>query len=101
MPQKAFIVLKSPREQDPSHFIQTMADKQEASVILFEDGIYHALLAEAAERLRTSAHEVLVSQEDLEARGFAPSDLKIGKATGYADLVDCIMERTERTITVG
>jgi len=101
MPQKAFIILKSPREQDPAYFIQTMADKQEASIILFEDGVYHALLAEAAERLRTSAHEVLVSEDDLEARGFAPSDLKIGKIAGYSEIVDCIMERTERSITVG
>lgn len=101
MPGKAFIVLKSPQEQDPTHFIQTMADMQEASVILFEDGVYQALLTTAAERLGKNAHEVLVSQDDLEARGFAPSDLKIGKAAGYPDIVDCIMERTERTITIG
>jgi hypothetical protein len=41
-----------------------------------------------------------VSLEDVEARGFSPSDLKVGKAVGYADIVDCIMERTERTVAI-
>jgi hypothetical protein len=36
----------------------------------------------------------------MEARGFTQADLKLGVAVGYDDIVDCIMERTERTVTV-
>ncbi len=100
MPKSAFIVLKSPQELDPSHTIKRFATSGEASVILFEDGVYQALVDGPSRKLSESAHEVLVSREDLEARGFAPGDLKVGKASEYADIIDCIMERTERTITV-
>ncbi|HJX04182.1 MAG TPA: sulfurtransferase complex subunit TusB [Thermoplasmata archaeon] len=100
MPKTAFLVLKSPQEQDPTHTIKRFADKADASTILVEDGVYQALVAKQADNLAKASHEVLVSSEDLEARGFLASDLKVGKAVGYPDIVDCIMERTERTITV-
>jgi len=58
------------------------------------------LVGGAAERLAKAAHEILVSQEDLEARGYSGSDLKAGSAVGYDEMVGCIMERTERTVTV-
>jgi sulfur transfer complex TusBCD TusB component (DsrH family) len=47
-----------------------------------------------------AAHEILVSKEDMEARGFSSPDLKAGKAVEYGEIVDCIMERTERTVTI-
>jgi len=100
MPKTAFLVLKSPQEIDPTHMIKRFAEKQEASVILVEDGVYQAILAQPAERLDKTAHEVLVSHEDLDARGFSASDLKVGKMADYAGIIDCIMERTERTITI-
>jgi len=100
MPKTAFLVLKSPQEMDPTHMIKRFAEKQEASVILVEDGVYQAVLAQPAERLDETAHEVLVSHEDLDARGFSASDLKVGKTADYAGMIDCIMERTERTITI-
>jgi sulfur relay protein TusB/DsrH len=100
MPRTAFIILKSPQEQDPTHMVSRLADKQEASAILLEDGVYQAILKSAAERLGKAAHEVYVSLEDVEARGFSSSDLKVGKAVGYADIVDCVMERTERTVAL-
>jgi sulfur relay protein TusB/DsrH len=96
----AFIVLKSPQEQDPTHMIKAFSSKEDASIILVEDGVLHALSATASERIAKSASEILVSIEDLEAKGFSQSDLKIGKAIGYPEIVDCIMERTERTVTV-
>jgi sulfur relay protein TusB/DsrH len=100
MPKSAFIVLKSPQEIDPSHTIKRFAGREEASAILIEDGVYQALVDGHADKLKEAAHEILVSKEDLLARGFGPADLKIGDAVDYADIVDCIMERTERTITV-
>jgi sulfur relay protein TusB/DsrH len=100
MPKTAFLVLRSPQELDPTHMVKRFAEKAEASMILVEDGVYQALLPAAAQKLGASVHEVLVSKEDVEARGFAPSDLKIGKAVDYPEIVDCIMERTERTITI-
>jgi len=100
MPKTAFLVLKSPQEIDPTHVMKRFVDKQDASVILVEDGVYQATVEESAQKLTESAHEVLVSQEDLEARGFSASDLKVGKVTDYPGIVDCIMERTERTITI-
>jgi sulfur relay protein TusB/DsrH len=100
MPKTAFLVLKSPQELDPTHMIKRFADKADASMILVEDGVYQALLPTAAQKLGPVVHEVLVSREDIEARGFGPSDLKIGKAVDYPEIVDCIMERTERTITI-
>lgn len=100
MPKTAFLILKSPQEQDPTHVMKRFVDKMDASAVLVEDGVYQAVLAKPAEKLAGSAHEVLVSKEDLEARGFEASDLKVGKATDYADIIECIMERTERTITV-
>jgi len=96
----AFIVLKSPAEQDPTHLIKRFAERTESSVLLVEDGVYQATVAVAADRLSKAAAEVLVSKEDLEARGYTQSDLKIGRAAGYDDIVDCIMERTDRTVTV-
>jgi sulfur relay protein TusB/DsrH len=100
MPKTAFVVLKSPQEMDPTHMVKRFAEKEEASVILFEDGVYQAVLSAAAERLDKIAHEVLVSGDDLEARGFSGADLKTGKPVGYPEIVDCIMESTERTVTI-
>jgi sulfur relay protein TusB/DsrH len=100
MSKTAFIILKSPQELDPTHVMKRLADRPDASAILIEDGVYQAVLAEAADRLGKTAAEVLVSQEDLEARGFGASDLKLGKIVGYPAIVDCIMERTDKTITV-
>ena len=99
MPKTAFLVLKSPQELDPTHMVKRLADKADASIILVEDGVYQALNEIAAKKLLGTVREVLVSKEDMEARGFSPSDLKIGKAVDYPEIVDCIMERTERTIT--
>lgn len=100
MPKTAFLVLKSPQELDPTHLMKRLADKQDASVILIEDGVYQAILLGPADRLKKHAHEILVSHEDLVARGFSASDLKAGKTADYAGIIDCIMERTERTITI-
>ena len=96
----AFIVLKSPQESDPSHMLARLAGKNDATAILVEDGVYQALSQPSASKLMASAWEVLVSGEDLEARGFSSQDLKAGRAVGYPEIVDCIMERTERTITL-
>jgi sulfur relay protein TusB/DsrH len=96
----AFIVLKSPQEQDPMHMISALSDSGNAIIILVEDGVLQALVAYASERILKCAAEILVSKEDLEARGFSLSDLRVGRAVGYPEIVDCIMERTERTITV-
>lgn len=100
MPKTAFLVLKSPQELDPTHMVKRFADSDDASVILVEDGVYQALTGPAADRLAKAVHEVLVSKEDLVARGFSQSDLRIGKAVDYGEIVDCLMERTERTMTV-
>ena len=100
MPKIAFITLKSPQELDPTHFVRRFAEKKDSSMILFEDGVYHAIVQSAADRLAKIADEVLVCSDDLEARGYAPSDLKVGKVADYSEIVDCIMERTERTITL-
>lgn len=96
----AFIVIRSPTELDPTHMIARLADRADSTAILFEDGVYQALVGNASERLGKAVHEVLVSKEDIEARGFTQADLKLGVAVGYDDIVDCIMERTERTVTV-
>jgi len=96
----AFIVLKSPTEQDPTHLMKRLGERAESSAILVEDGVYQATVATSAERLSKAAAEVIVSKEDLEARGYSQSDLKVGNAAGYDDIVDCIMERTERTVTI-
>ncbi len=95
-----FLLLKSPAESDPSHLLARMADKSDATAILIEDGVYQAVSQVAANKLRASAEEVLVSSEDLEARGFTADDLKVGRVVGYPDVVEFIMERTERTITL-
>src|SRR5512137_1412699 len=100
MARTAFLVLKSPQELDPAHTVSRFADKSEATVILVEDGVYQALVPAAADKLARAAHEVLVSSEDIEARGFSPSDLKAGRSVGYPEIIDCIMERTDQTITV-
>ena len=96
----AFIVIKSPQEGDPSHTIRRFADRSEATVILFEDGVYGAVHPKAAEGLKAAADQVMVCSEDLTARGFTAADLKVGKPAGYPEMVDVIMEHTERTITI-
>jgi len=69
-------------------------------VILVEDGVYQALMPASADRLSKATDRILVSREDLEARGYAPNELKAGNAAEYADIVDVIMEKTDRTVTV-
>ncbi len=100
MPKTAFIILKSPQEQDPTHAMRRFVDGHAPSAILLEDGVYQAVLPEAADKLGKAATDVLVSLEDLEARGLGAGDLKVGRTAGYPEVVDWIMERTERTITV-
>lgn len=96
----AFIILKSPQESDPTHMLARLATKAEATLILVEDGVYQAVSEPAAGKLTAGASEILVSEEDLEARGFGPTDLKVGRMAGYPEIVDCIMERADRTITI-
>lgn len=96
----AFIVLKSPEEQDPSHHIKRLSEPGSASAILLEDGVYHAILKGSADKLRSVAKDVLVSLEDVEARGFSPADIKVGRPVEYPDIVECIMERTDRSVTI-
>lgn len=96
----AFLVIRSPQELDPTHMMHRIAGRDEASAILFEDAVYNALQSGPAERLGKAAHEVLVAADDLDARGFSQKDLRVGRAVSYDEIVDCIMERTERTVTV-
>lgn len=100
MPRTAFLILKSPHEQDPTRTMARLAERNDAVAILVEDGVYQALLPEPAERLTRATCEVLVSREDLDARGFAPAELKVGRPVEYAEMVEYIMERTDRTVTV-
>ena len=96
----AFILIKSPSEQDPTHMMERLGSKEDSSVILFEDAIYHSVTPAHGVRLDSVATEVLVVKDDLEARGFTAADIKVGKAVGYDEIVDCIMERTERTVNL-
>jgi len=100
VPKTAFLVIKSPQELDPTHMVRRFAVKAESSMILAEDGVFQAIVAPAAEKLKQVVDEVLVLKDDLEARGFSQSDLKIGTAVDYPEVVDLIMERTERAMTV-
>ena len=95
-----FIALKSPEEQRPAHIIPRLSDREHASLILLEDAVYNSVLASRIEEISAAASEILVSREDILARGFRDDDVKVGKLVGYDDIVDCIMERTERTITL-
>ncbi|MBU1158734.1 MAG: hypothetical protein KKE24_05290 [Candidatus Thermoplasmatota archaeon] len=96
----AFILIKSPSEQDPTHMMERLGSKEDSSVILFEDAVYHSVTPAHSVRLDSVATEVLIAKDDLEARGFTTADIKVGKAVGYDEIVDCIMERTERTVNV-
>ncbi len=100
MSRTAFVILKSPREQDPIKSVRRFSEQAEASAILLEDGVYQATLKESADRLAVAVSEVLISKEDLEARGFSAEDLKTGKAVGYGEIIECIMERTDRSMTL-
>lgn len=96
----AFILLKSPEEGDPLQLLSRLSSKADATAILIEDGVYHAVSQHAASKLKLGVEDVLVCGDDLEARGFTQADIKIGKVAGYPEIIDCIMERTERTVTV-
>ena len=100
MVRTAFIVIRSPQELDASRIIADMSDSEDAVAILFEDAVYNAVLAERAERLRETVGEVQVARDDLEARGFSVDDLKVGRAVEHADIVETIMEETDRTVSV-
>jgi len=100
MTKVAFLILKAPAEHDPAHMMGRFAAKEDATAILVEDGVYQAIVDGPSERLARAAHEILVSKEDLDARGYDGADLKVGKAVGYDDLVDSIMERTDKTVTL-
>jgi sulfur relay protein TusB/DsrH len=96
----AFVVLRSPQDVRPAHTIGRFAEPEDACVILFEDGVYNAVQQNESDELSRAAKDVLVCRDDFEARGLGADDLKTGKLAEYADIVDCIMERTERTLTV-
>ncbi|UCE90967.1 MAG: hypothetical protein JSV90_05955 [Methanobacteriota archaeon] len=99
MVKTAFVVIRSPQELDASRIIAGMSDRADAVVILFEDAVYNAVLADRADGLDRVAGDVQVARDDLEARGYESSDLKVGRAVEYADIVDTIMEATERTVS--
>jgi sulfur relay protein TusB/DsrH len=96
----AFMTLKSPQEHNLGEMVGRLSEKDDAHVILFEDAVYNALDPRWASRLAEVAAEVLVAKDDLEARGFSESDLRTGVATDYEGIVEMIMERTERTVTL-
>ena len=100
MVETAFMTLKSPQEYDLGEMVGRLSDRETARVVLFEDAVYNALDPRWAGRLAEVCAEVLVAKDDLEARGFSESDLKTGKTAVYEDIVDMIMERTERTVTL-
>lgn len=100
MVKTAFIVIRSPQELDASGIIAGMSDRNDAVVVLFEDAVYNAVLAERAERLKETAVDVQVARDDLEARGYDSADLKVGRAVEYGDIVETIMESTDRTVSV-
>lgn len=100
MVKTAFIVIRSPQELDPCGVIGNMSDRDDSVVILFEDAVYNAVLADRAERLRETASIVQVARDDLEARGFSNDDLRVGKAVEYGEIVETIMEDTDRTVSV-
>ena len=100
MVKTAFIVIRSPQELDASRIVADMSDRDDAVVVLFEDAVYNAVLAERAERLGETASDVQVARDDLEARGYSSGDLKVGRAVEYTDIVETIMETTDRTVSV-
>ena len=100
MARTAFIVIRSPQELNPADAIRRFAGKEDAFVVLFEDAVYNAVRAENAKLLSDVAADVSVARDDLEARGFGESDLKVGRAADYDDIIDTIMDRTERTVTI-
>jgi sulfur relay protein TusB/DsrH len=100
MVRTAFLALRSPQEQDLSEMISRLSSREDASVILFEDAVYNALDARYADRLKSVAAVVRVARDDLEARGFIEADLKTGNVVDYDGIVDLVMERTDRTVTL-
>ncbi|HIH01041.1 TPA: sulfurtransferase complex subunit TusB [Thermoplasmata archaeon] len=94
------MTLKSPQEHDLCEMVRRLSEKDDARVILFEDGVYNALDPRSAGRLADVCAEVFVAKDDLEARGFSESDLRTGTAADYDGIVDVIMEKTERTVTL-
>ncbi len=100
MVKTAFLALRSPQEQDLSEMISRLSSREDASVVLVEDAVYHVLDPRHASRIKEVAVDVRVAKDDLEARGFSEGDLKTGTAVGYDDIVELIMERTDRTVTL-
>ena len=100
MVKTAFMTLRSPQEHDLSEMVGRLSEKDDAHVILFEDAVYNALDPRYAGRLDGVSVEVHVAKDDLEARGFSESDLRTGRASDYDGIVDVIMEKTERTVTL-
>ncbi len=100
MVKTVFLALRSPREQDPSELIGRLASREEAHLVLVEDAVYNALDPRRAESLKEVAHEVYIAKDDLAAKGFSEADLKAGTTVDYDGIVELIMERTERTVTL-
>jgi sulfur relay protein TusB/DsrH len=100
MAKIAFLALKSPQEQNLGEMVSGLSEKDDAHLILLEDAVYNALEPRRAGRLAEVAAEIHVARDDLEARGFSEADLKIGRAMDYDGIVDMIMERTDRTVTL-
>ena len=62
------------------------ASSQDDVILLIEDGVYHALSADALTQLHAHAAQVCVLADDASARGIAASHLTLVDYTGFVEL---------------
>jgi len=95
----AFVLLKSPYENDPTGLIRTLAKDAKRSVILMEDGVYWAAIDEKRKHLLESGIKIHAALDDLKARGFDEPAEGVD-AMDYERIVEVMMEEYDQVITL-
>jgi sulfur relay protein TusB/DsrH len=95
-----FVVLKSPFIAEAVGCINKLSGNANKAVLLFEDGIYHAVHTEKRKRLLDNNIKIFAIKDDLSARGYNDFQKEGVEVVDYGGAVDLIMEKYESVITI-
>lgn len=100
MKKLLFIALKSPFICNAAETINTLSRDANKAVLLFEDGVYHAVHSEKRKKLLDSNIKIYAIKDDLSARGYSNFQEEGVEIVDHGTTVDLIMEKYDSVITI-
>lgn len=94
-----YIILKSPFISELVETINMLSGDAKKAVILFEDGIYHAVQSKKRKELLDNNIKIYAIKDDLLARGFS-LDIEGVDVVDYDMAIQLIMEKYDSIITI-